>query len=352
MKIKMPKFKFKLRRMDVERILITCSAAFVVLLAVRGGGPTEMYEEPYDQIPAEQTATTAETPTQSTVVYYQDGDGYLVPVQREVEQQEGIAKATLSLMVANAKNDMEAARLGLLTVVPEGTTFDLDISGGHARVDLSAEALNNQTAEQESNMVSAVVWALTEFPTVSDVEFLVDGQQLKTLPHGTPIEGRMQREGLNLERVETVETFAGANQVQLYFPSDSGRLLVPVTRTVYSDEDVATAMLEWLKGPRDDSGLQEAAPSDAALLGVTIKDGVATVNFTEEFVKISEQSDGGVQSMRALVMTCRQFPGVQRVQVQVEGEPYELPTGQKDQPTFANVAAEVVEQFPEVMQVE
>ena len=51
-------------------------------------------------------------------------------------------------------------------------------------------------------------------------------------------------------------------------------------------------------------------------------------------------------------MTCRQFPGVQRVEVQVEGEPYELPSGQKDQPTFANVAAEVVEQFPEVMQVE
>ncbi len=352
MKIKKPKINFKFRRTDVERILITCSAALVVLLAVRGGSPTEMYEEPYDQIPAEPTVTTAETPTQATVVYYQDGDGYLVPVQRDVAKQDGIAKATLSLMVKSAKNDMEAARLGLLTVVPEGTTFDLDIENGHARVDLSANALNVASAEQESNMVSAMVWALTEFPTVSDVEFLVDGKQLKALPHGTPIDGKLKREGLNLEGVETVETFAGANQVQLYFPSDSGRLLVPVTRTVYSDGDITTAMLELLKGPKQDSGLQTPLPEDAALLGVTLKDGVATVNFTEAFIKVSEQSDGGMQSLRALMMTCRQFPGVKKVEIQVDGKPYKLPSGQEDQPTFANVASEVVEQFPEVMQEE
>ena len=62
----------------------------VVALALKGGGNTvteTLYEEP----PLTVTQTSAETSapaveTQSTVCYYQDGDGYLVPVTRQVEK--------------------------------------------------------------------------------------------------------------------------------------------------------------------------------------------------------------------------------------------------------------------------
>ena len=63
-----------------------------------------------------------------TVVYYQDNFGYLVPVLTSVPYEDGIAKATLSLMVASGPNDMQAARLGLRTVIPENGTMDLDLS--------------------------------------------------------------------------------------------------------------------------------------------------------------------------------------------------------------------------------
>ena len=72
--------------------------------------------------------------------------------ERDVARQDGIAKATLELMVQNPRNDMDAARLGLVPIVPEGTTFDLDISAGHARVDMSAQALNAEDKQQEENM--------------------------------------------------------------------------------------------------------------------------------------------------------------------------------------------------------
>ena len=127
--------KIRLRRVDVERMLIACSAALVLMLSVRGRSmEKEPYEEPLEDIPVSGTAASASaTELQQTVVYYEDGDGYLVPVQRDVERQDGIAKATLNLMVQSARNDMDAARLGLIPVVPEGTTFDLDIANGHAR---------------------------------------------------------------------------------------------------------------------------------------------------------------------------------------------------------------------------
>ena len=346
-------WKPKINRADVERVLIACSAALVLLLAVQGGGQktTDMYEEPFDQIPVERTSVTMQAPTQPTIVYYKDGNGYLVPVEREIEKQDGIAKATLALMVKDAKNDMEAARMGLLTVLPEGTKVDLDISGGHARVDLSAEVLNTADAEEESRIVQAVVNTLTEFDTVKDVEFLVDGQKRSRLTHGTDVSGRMTRTHLNLEsETAAVSAFSKANQVQLYFPSESGRLLVPVTRTVYSDADVETAIFEFLKGPKDDSGLEKPLPEETGLLGVTVKDGVATINFTGEFLDIAKNSDGGVQAMRALMLTCTQFPGVKKVEVLVDGEKYTMPL--VSAPTFANIESEVVETFPEVMSVE
>ena len=343
--------KIRLRRVDVERMLIACSAALVLMLSVRGRSmEKEPYEEPLEDIPVSETAVSASaTELQQTVVYYEDGDGYLVPVQRDVERQDGIAKATLNLMVQSARNDMDAARLGLIPVVPEGTTFDLDIANGHARVDMSRAVLSAADKQQEENLRTAIVWALTEFDTVKDVSFLVDGQQRDTLTHGTNISGSYTRVGLNQEEA-TQEVFGGASEVQLYFPAQDGRLLVPVSRTVYSSDDVATAVFEFLRGPKADSGLETPLPEDTQLLGVSVKDGVVTINFSKGFTQIAEQSDGGVQAMRALMLTCTRYPGVKRVKILVDGEPYEMPT--QDTPTFANIASEVENSFPEVMIIE
>ena len=343
--------KIRLRRVDVERMLIACSAALVLMLSVRGRSmEKEPYEEPLEDIPVSGTAASASaTELQQTVVYYEDGDGYLVPVQRDVERQDGIAKATLNLMVQSARNDMDAARLGLIPVVPEGTTFDLDIANGHARVDMSRAVLSAADKQQEENLRTAIVWALTEFDTVKDVSFLVDGQQRDTLTHGTNISGSYTRVGLNQEEA-TQEVFGGASEVQLYFPAQDGRLLVPVSRTVYSSDDVATAVFEFLRGPKANSGLETPLPEDTQLLGVSVKDGVVTINFSKGFTQIAEQSDGGVQAMRALMLTCTRYPGVKRVKILVDGEPYEMPT--QDTPTFANIASEVENSFPEVMIIE
>ena len=208
--------KIRLRRADVERALIACSAVLVLLLSVKSGRNSEPYEEPLEDIPQVSVSASKSEDTCQTVVYYEDGDGYLVPVQREVARQEGIAKATLELMVQNPRNDMDAARLGLIPVVPEGTTFDLDISGGHARVDMSAGALDASDKQQEENMRTAIVWALTEFDTVNDVSFLVDGQAKKSLTHGTNIGGSYTRVGLNLETQGGAQaTFAASDEIQL-----------------------------------------------------------------------------------------------------------------------------------------
>lgn len=339
----------KIKRADIERILILCAAVLVVVLALRGNQQTTtqtLYEQ--DQLTVTQTTADSYVEKIATTVFYEDGEGYLVPVTRQIPKTDGIAKATLSLMVKDSQNDMEAARLGLRTVIPEGTTFDVDIQNGKARVDVSKEALNCISAEQEALMVSAINNTMSCFSTVDEVTLLFDGQKRSKLTYGTDVSGAFSQSIVNLE---SMETFSTDNQmVQLYFPSQTGRLLVPVTRAVFSDADPTTAMLELAKGPQDDSGLERALPNDVGIRGVTMKDGVVTVDFTKEFKQSLESTDGGKQTIRAILFTCSQFPGVKKVQLLVEGQP--LDSQPDSATTFINAEEEVIAQYPGVIEVD
>ena len=278
----------------------------------------------------------------STIVYYQDNYGYLVPVMCSVPMEDGIAKATLNMMVQSVGNDMQAARLGLRTVLPENTKIDLDIAGGLARIDLSREVLDMADAAAESNMVNAVVQALTEFDSVDRVEFLIGGQKREKLTHGTPVGGRFTRGDINLESVEPTMADASVQPVTLYFPGDSGAVIVPVTRMVHSRADVNTAVLELAKGPGNGDVLESVVPAGCGLIDVRVEDGVAKLDFTSEFVNLVENSDSGRMALKALVLTCTKFDGVDSVEIYVDGRRYDAADGELGVPTFMNMADAIV----------
>ena len=278
----------------------------------------------------------------STIVYYQDNYGYLVPVMCSVPMEDGIAKATLNLMVQSVGNDMQAARLGLRTVLPENTKIDLDISGGLARIDLSKEVLNMADAAAETNMVNAIVQALTEFESVDRVEFLIDGQKRETLTHGTSVAGTFTRGDINLEAAEPTISLASSEPVTLYFPADSGAVIVPVTRMVHSAPDVNTAVLELAKGPTNSDMLESVVPAGCGLIDVSVEKGVAKLNFTSEFVDLVQNTDGGRMALKALVLTCTQFDGIDSVEIYVDGQRYDAGAGDLGVPSFVNVADSIV----------
>lgn len=342
------KMNWKLKRVDVERILILCASAMVVALALHQGNQSaaRYVEPPVYTTTAAQVIPSGDT--QASVVYYQDGEGYLVPVTRQLDKTDGIAKATLNLMVASPENDLAAARLGLKTTVPAGTTFDLDIRDGRARVDMSKESLSCMSAEEETLMVQSVVQTLCTFDSVEEVSFLFDGQQRSKLTYGTDVAQVFSGTHVNLESVETFSS-AGAGSVQLYFPSSSGRMLVPVTRTVYSDADVNTAMLELAKGPKPDSGLTAPLPKGCGIRDVQMKNGVVTVDFSKEFLD-AVQGEQGTQTIRAIYFTAMQFPGVKKVQITVEGKPYTPP--ENAAPTFLNQDQEIMTYYPGVIEID
>ena len=109
---------------------------------------------------------------------------------------------------------------------------------------------------------------------------------------------------------------------------------------------LAVPLALWL----GDSGLERALPENCGVKSVTMKDGVVTVNFSKEFKQAMESSDGGQQAVRAILFTCSQFPGVKKVEVQVEGEKIEAQP--ETATTFINAEEEVIAQYPGVVELD
>jgi hypothetical protein len=116
----------------------------------------------------------------------------------------------------------------------------------------------------------------------------------------------------------------GTSIVRAYFylemiPGSSG--LVPVLREVPATKAVATAaMAALIDGPTEtESGaMTSAVPAGTRLLGLSINDGVATVDLSSEF----ESGGGSASAMIRLgqvVFTLTQFPTVRSVVFQIEG---------------------------------
>lgn len=199
-------------------------------------------------------------------------------------------------------------------------------------------------------MVQGVAATLCGFDTVQEVSFLFDGQKRSKLTHGTDVSGVFTEDSVNVESAAVFSDTAAADAVQLYFPSASGRMLVPVTRTVFSPADLPTAILELAKGPKTDSGLECPIPGQCGVKSVSVKNGVATIDFTSEFAAVAQASDGGRQAVQAVIYTASQFPGVKQVSILVDGAPFH-PEPQTAT-TFVNAADEVMAQYPGVIEID
>ena len=104
------------------KVIALMLLALALLAGCSSPDPIDL-EEPVEQVPtaAELQASLEDGgSTREVTLYYKDLMGYLVPVNCEIPWEEGIAKATLKQMVSSEENDLQAARLGLLTALPEG----------------------------------------------------------------------------------------------------------------------------------------------------------------------------------------------------------------------------------------
>ena len=121
-------------------------------------------------------------------------------------------------------------------------------------------------------------------------------------------------------------------KVNVYYPRDDGTGLLPVSRTVkLENEDKYTAALKSLLTGTKEKGQTNVIPKKAKLRSVTVKDGVATVDFSKELQQnFSGGSTGDEMLVGSIVNTLTDFPEVKKVQILIDGASVETLSGHLD----------------------
>ncbi len=299
---------------------LTRIAALVLMLLLltgcagggEGTGGSDAPLPTFSEAPSEEPA--AEANFRRAVLYYLSDEGYIVPVEKLIPWEEGIARACLSYMTASPENDAAARAMGLSTVIPEGAKLTLAIKDGVALLDVSGAEF--ATGEAELAMLEATVNTLVEFPTVDAVTVTFDGAGGLT-EHGNMLPARAGAYRLNPERSE-LETSAGAVAATLYFPNLSGSLTVPVTRYMSGEPSVYSLTAALISGTAM-KGLRSCFPENTLLLGAAVENGVLTVNLSEDFRAVSDVEGLYELAEETLRLTLGERFDFETVRIQVNG---------------------------------
>lgn len=269
-------------------------------------------------------------PRRSVTVYYQDGDGYLIPMTRWIVQQSGIARASVNLVIDSALNREELAYYGVYPVIPENTEIlGIDIRDGIATIDFNRYLLNYDSALSERNIVASIVYTMTEFETIERVRILINGYQQGMLKYGTNLEEPLGREDVMING-DLALTPTEMVKVDVFLMKQANigfTYPVPFSVADTTDADnIPEILVKQLLDTESEGGLVSEIPQEVVLLGTDISNGIITLNFNEKFMNYGgTMREEGI--LKQLAYTLRQCDGIRRMKIVVAGREIELPEG-------------------------
>jgi spore germination protein GerM len=120
-------------------------------------------------------------------------------VERSVPYSPAVATAAMNALLAGPTLEEQATWPAISTAIPAGTKLlGLTIEGGIAKVDLSKEFESGGGTFSVTARLAQVVYTLTQFPSVTGVEFYVEGQKVEMF----------SSEGLILDGPQTIDDYA------------------------------------------------------------------------------------------------------------------------------------------------
>lgn len=131
----------------------------------------------------------------------------------------------------------------------------------------------------------------------------------------------------NTQNETTKEEKINSRKSQLYFSAlqgDASLQLVSVPRTItFTNTPLTETLKALLSGPSSTETASEIItniPNDTKLLSVSIKNGVAYVNFSKEFEYNSYGRESTVAQIKQVVYTVTEFTNVKFVQFMINGQ--------------------------------
>ena len=123
---------------------------------------------------------------------------------------------------------------------------------------------------------------------------------------------------------ETGENESGDITINVYYADDMAQYLVGEARTVSAENKYVDALYELMKLPVDGS-LHRLIPESTKINSVTVENGLAKVDLSEEFVEDRFRSDTtDILLIYSIVNTLTEFPEINSVSFYIDGEKLDI----------------------------
>lgn len=258
-----------------------------------------------------------------TVLYFKDKQGLLVPLMRKLPWEEGIAKSALNNMIDTSEQRESLSYTGLNPIIPAGTEIRgmaINEETGICKVDFSEGVLNYETEKEEENLIKGVVYTLTEFQSIEEVEFMVNGSSAN-FKFNTLGQGPFKRENINLaERPGDHNSKVLVYYKGNHFEEDYD-YFVPVTiPTLAPVPNIYTALETLFDGPNEELGLSSNIPEGVSFHGADIKDGIAYVDISFDYGEPAQDAEVFSNMVKNIGLTLSEFEELEGVELLIDGK--------------------------------
>ena len=162
---------------------------------------------------------------------------------------------------------------------------------------------------------------LTEFDSIETVSIFLNGCNDITANGSLPPQ-KHGKYALNVENAE-IATSGSAKPLTLYFPNESGSLMIPITRYAEGSTDLYSCIQQLAAG-KDLRGLRSCFPENTLVLGAVIENGILTVNLSSDFETVA--NDAGLLNLatQSVLLTALPYGSINEVHFAVNGIPLKI----------------------------
>ncbi len=256
-----------------------------------------------------------EASTAENAVYYLNRDATSI-VAKDYEitgDSPQISVEELLMKLEEVPEDMDLKR-----TIPENVKLlGYSLDRQQLYLDFSAEYLSLDKAT-EVLVRAAIVKTMSQVDGVRFIGFRVTGEPLKD-SRGIVI--GLMNENTFLDNMGSEENATKISTLNLYFANKSGDKLKNQSCVVEYNANVAVEKVvveQLIAGPTED-GYYPTIPKDTKVMSVTSKDGVCYVNLDTGFTSQGYDVLGTV-TIYSIVNSLTDLPGIQSVQILVNGE--------------------------------
>jgi len=251
------------------------------------------------------------------VVYALHESGYVVKTYARIDPDSSLVESIFESLLVGSGN-LEGNVVGLIPASAE--LLDYDIADSVLTMNVS-ESFLYYLPRDERNLLSSLVFSMTELADVQRIDFQVEGAPVTNLNSSLNVDRGLTRAmGINLEMGTSRPNDAA--MITLYFLTDDSdnAHLVPVTRLVSRDVDVFSyAVSSLIMGPIGEHYISVFNHRTTLLEEPVLANGTLTLNFSSDLFYNEAQTKVSSSAIRQLVMTLTEFDDVYDVSVIIEG---------------------------------